>query len=60
MTKEERDRLKKSIQYSKDALSKGLILDSEARSQIYRMIAYEEAKLKKEEENKQDPETESM
>lgn len=45
MTEAERDRLKQSIAYAKDALAKGLLLPDDA-SQLRRMIAYYEDKLK--------------
>lgn len=46
MEQEEKERLQKSIQEAKDAISKGLIVDPETKSQLYRMIAYYEDKLK--------------
>ena len=45
MTDTERDQLKQSIAYIKEALSKGLLLPDDA-SQLRRMIAYYEDKLK--------------
>jgi hypothetical protein len=44
MTKEEKERIEKSIEYARQTLAKGLILDQEAESQIYRMIWYNEYK----------------
>ena len=46
MEQAEKERLQRSIQNAKKAISEGLVLDPEAKSQLYRMIDYYEDKLK--------------
>lgn len=48
MDKAEKEKLEASIAYTQDKLRKGLILDPEARSQLYRMIAYNRDRIEKE------------
>lgn len=47
MTREEIQKMKKSIENSKQALDDGLILDPEAVAQLYRMIYYYKEKIEK-------------
>ncbi len=48
MTKDEKDKLEEGIAYAKDKLDKGLILDPEVKSQLYRMMAYYKERIEKE------------